>query len=331
MTEHVELAYARTVTGAQGRNVEGGVSFYNKPTDVRNLYVAMTRGTAMNEAFIVTSGEQTAVDVFAQSIATDWIDLPAHARRAELRDERPHCPGLLDGREFRELLEQRYEIVSTIEHAEKTLQRLPGERQQAERAKATDEKAITDRAAAYGAAEDVLANYDRPLHRRKHATEITAARLDTERLPSGVKAAENELSVAGSKLDGLRQEQVQAKADLRRRPDLETKIDEIDDRLDHDLRIRTRITRLEPPDTIVNTIGDRPAPGPAAPQWDTAAGRLAQHQAAFEITDGVGRLPRALERNAYIESRADVQDLILPLVQPPPARRLRIESGGIEL
>ena len=101
VAKHVELAYARTVMGAQGRNVQGGASFYDKPTDVRNLYVAMTRGTGMNEAFMVTTGEQTAVDVFAQSIATGWIDLPAHARRAELRDEKPHRPGLLDGEQLR--------------------------------------------------------------------------------------------------------------------------------------------------------------------------------------------------------------------------------------
>ncbi len=145
----------------------------------------MTRGSGMNEAFMVFSGEQTAVEVFAQSIATDWIDLPAHARRAELRDEKPHRPGLLDDRQLRELLEQRYDIASTIEHAEKTLQRLPSERQQAERAKATAEKTITDKSAAYGVSEDVLANCDRPLHRRKHATEIAAARLDIERLPGG--------------------------------------------------------------------------------------------------------------------------------------------------
>ena len=182
VAEHVELAYACTVMGAQGRNVQGSASFYERPTDVRNLYVAMTRGTSINEAFMVVTGEQTAADVFAQSIATDWIDLPAHARRAELHDEKPHRPGLLDGTQLRELLEQRHDIASTIEHAENTLQRLPAERQQAERAKATAEKAITEKTATYRVAEDVLANYDRPLHRRKHATEITAARLDIERL-----------------------------------------------------------------------------------------------------------------------------------------------------
>ena len=81
----------------------------------------------------------------------------------------------------------------------------------------------------------------------------------------------------------------------------------------------------------LNTIGDRPAPGPAARQWDAAAGRLAQHQTAYDITDGVGRLPRALERSAYIASREDVEDLISPLAQPAVGRRMQIESRGIEL
>ncbi len=331
VTEHVELAYARTVMGAQGRNVQGGASFYDKPTDVRNLYVAMTRGTAMNEAFMVVNGEQTAADVFAQSIATDWIDLPAHARRAELRDEKPHRPGLLDGRQLRRLLEQRFDVVATIEDAENTLRRMPAERQQAERAKTAAEKTITEKTAAYRVAEGVLANCDRPLHRRKHATEIAAARLDVQRLPAAVKAADEELHVAVGKLEHLRQLESQAKATLRHRPDFEAKIDEIDGRLDHDLRIRTRITRLEPPDAIVNTIGDRPAPGPAARRWDIAAGRLAQHQAAFDIADGLGRPPRALERNAFIASREDVEDLILPVAQPTRGRRMPIESRGIEL
>ncbi len=256
----------------------------------------------------VATGEQTAVDVFAQSVATDWIDLPAHARRAELRDEKPHRPGVLDGVQLRELLEQRFDIAATIEQAESTLQRMPAERQQAERAKTAAEKAITDKSAAYRAAEDVLANYDRPLHRRKHATEIAEARLDIERLRGGVKAAYDELGVAVSKLDRLRQAEAQAKANLRRRPDFETKIDAIDDLLDHDLRIRTRVTRLEPPDAIVNTIGDRPAPGSTARQWDAAAGRLAQHQAAFDVTDGLGPRTRFLGSNAYTQSRAAVDE-----------------------
>lgn len=82
--EHVELAYAVTTMGAQGRTVRGGVLLIDRATDVRALYVAMTRGTATNEAFIVTDGEDRAVDVFERCLASDWIDQPAVARRAEL-------------------------------------------------------------------------------------------------------------------------------------------------------------------------------------------------------------------------------------------------------
>ena len=316
VAEHVELAYARTVMGAQGRNVQGGASFYDKPTDVRNLYVAMTRGTGMNEAFMVTNGEQTAADIFAQSIATDWIDLPAHARRDELRDEKPHRPGLLDGRHLCELLEQRFDIVATTEHAENTLRWMPHERQQAQHSKASAEKTITDRTAAYRRAEDVLANFDRPLHRRRHAIEIAHARLDIDHLPGVVQAAHDNLDTAADTLERLRHNEAQANENLRRRPEFESKIEAIDERLDHDFRIRTRITRLEQSDAIISTLGDRPAPGPAARNWDTAAGRLAQHQAAFDITDGLGPRPSYLDRNAYTESRAAVEESI-ELIRPP--------------
>ena len=84
VAEHLDLAYARTSAGAQGRTVDVAILYLNGPTDVRNLYVPMTRGRSTNEVFVATTGEQTAVDVVAQSIATDWIDRPALARRAEL-------------------------------------------------------------------------------------------------------------------------------------------------------------------------------------------------------------------------------------------------------
>lgn len=84
VAEHVDLAYARTGAGAQGRTVDVAILYLDGPTDVRNLYVPMTRGRSSNEVFAATVGEQTALDVVAQSIATDWIDRPALARQAEL-------------------------------------------------------------------------------------------------------------------------------------------------------------------------------------------------------------------------------------------------------
>lgn len=85
VVDHVDLAYARTGAGAQGRTVDAGILFLDRATDVRNLYVPMTRGRSTNEVFVATEGEQTALDVIAQSIATDWIDRPALARQAELK------------------------------------------------------------------------------------------------------------------------------------------------------------------------------------------------------------------------------------------------------
>lgn len=79
------------------------------------------------------------------------------------------------------------------------------------------------------------------------------------------------------------------------------------------------------------TVITDPRPAAAARQWDAAGGRLVQHQAAFEITDGLGRRPRVLDRSAYTESRAEVEELLSPLLQLTPARTLQIDVPGIEL
>ena len=96
-----------------------------RPTDVRNIYVPMTRGTETNEAFLVTTGEQTVLDVFIQSLTTDWIDQPAIARQAELNDTKPHRPGLLDGSQLRGMLRSSAtNTTSAIARAEYDLKRL---------------------------------------------------------------------------------------------------------------------------------------------------------------------------------------------------------------
>jgi hypothetical protein len=81
VNEHVELAYAVTAMGAQGRTVDHAITVIDGPTDVRNLYVPMTRGRDTNTAFVATGGnDDSAVERFAHYIGNDWIDLPAHQR-----------------------------------------------------------------------------------------------------------------------------------------------------------------------------------------------------------------------------------------------------------
>ncbi len=130
--EHVELAYATTGMGAQGRTVDAAITVLDGPTDVRNLYVPMTRGRDTNEAFITVTGEQTAVDVFAQCLALDWVDLPAHTRQAELNNQPAHRPGVLDGGQLRDLFEHRQRIETVLAGAKGRVLSVPGGIRQAE-------------------------------------------------------------------------------------------------------------------------------------------------------------------------------------------------------
>jgi hypothetical protein len=314
--------------GAQGRTVHGGGTLFAKPTDVRNLYVAMSRGTGMNEAFIVTTGEQTPADVFAQAIATDWIDLPAHARQAELRDEKQHRHGLLDSGHLRTLIEQRLAINDDLERAVNALHRLPNERRDAEAAIVRSDKTVIDTTGAYERAQDVLDQYDRPFHRRKHETQLARAKQDVEQLPSRVEQALRDVDASAAKLDRLQHVGTSATSILDRRPEMEATIRGIDQRIERDLRIRTRITKAERPAAIIDTLGERPAPGPTARNWDAAAGRLAQHQAAFNIADGLGRRPGYLDHNAYTDSRASIEELLRSL---RPTRAIEREVPAIEI
>ena len=153
----------------------------------------MTRGTEPNEAFLATVGEETALDVFVRSMTTDWIDQPAHTRRDELNNTKPHRPGLLDNSQLRHLVERRFEIVDTLQHAEAATRRAPLERQDARTMLARAEQYLIDQTATLQHAETVLARYDRPLHRRKHQSDIGNARHLVRILPGNIKLAAAEV------------------------------------------------------------------------------------------------------------------------------------------
>lgn len=320
VSEHVELAYAHTVMAAQGRNVYGGILFAERPMDVRTLYVALSRGMAVNEAFFAVSGEQTALDVMVQSMTADWIDLPATSRRAELHGTEPHRPGLIDGPVLRQLIEERHAIVTSLERADAFLRALPAQRRTLERDIADAQQSIAHVSAEYRRAQSVIDTHDRPLRRRKHEFEIDAARRELRRQPEIARRAEGAIEAAEAELSRLTTEAARSKSTLDRRLELEATVAEIDGRLAHDLRVRTRIARLEQPITITATLGPRPRDAQEAGQWDQAAGRLHQHQAALETPGDVGPRSPSLDRTAYVPTRVGIYDLAHPGQQPrPPA------------
>ena len=115
------------------------------------------------------------------------------------------------------------------------------------------------------------------------------------------------------------------------RPAVESQIAEIDDQLADDLRVRTRVARVEQPEAVVAVLGERPLPGADARSWDEASGLVLQHQAAFDIADGIGHYPGSRAGRAYIESYARVAEVVAPYEPAPPATEVEIEGFGVEL
>jgi exodeoxyribonuclease V alpha subunit len=83
--QHVELAYATTVHGAQGETVTRAHVALTDSTGAASAYVAMTRGRASNTAHLVAETLDDAKRQWIDAFARDRSDLgPAHARDAAL-------------------------------------------------------------------------------------------------------------------------------------------------------------------------------------------------------------------------------------------------------
>ena len=307
--EYVELAYATTGMGAQGRTVDAAITVLDGPTDVRNLYVPTTRGRETNEAFITVTGEQTAVDVFSQCLALDWIDLPALTRRGELNNQPAHRPGLLDGRQLRDLFEDQHRVEVVLVGAEGRVLSVPGGIKQAQRERADAIDKIERAGAETAAAQKVLDRYDRPLHRRKHTSEIHNADIAISNAKVVIEGAEETIERADLRIVTLKTHLVEARAVLADRAPLDNRLADIDQQLGDDLRIRTRIVSLEQPDHIVDVIGERPTPGSPAREWDRVAGQLDQHLDAYQH-DGIGT--DAIDRTTETMRLQQIEQIIQP-------------------
>jgi len=317
VTEHIDLGYATTGHGAQGRTVRHAVVFLEGPTDVRNLYVPMSRGTHGNHAYIATSGEQTALDVFTQSLATDWIDVPALTRQAELNDTKPHRAGMLDGDTARDLLERRYARTRELRDAEAVVQRSPSALAAAREELAKAERQVAERSAQLEDAHAFLDRYDRPLRRRGRGSDLYSARQKVGWLPKEIDGLRLGVVRAAEKIGSVEQERAAAEEWLRTRHTDEAAVRAIDERLARDAHIRSRVARIEQPAGVVSVLGARPKPGPDSRAWDLAAGQIDQHRAAFGIEDGLGPHPTYMEPSAYKENWNHLYRM-LPAASPTP-------------
>jgi exodeoxyribonuclease V alpha subunit len=104
--DHVELAYASTVYGAQGATTEAAHLLVGEHTGAAGAYVAMTRGREHNTAHLVAETPQAARNQWIEVFNRDRADLgPAHAARLAAREaaayatHRPQAVALSDLRD----------------------------------------------------------------------------------------------------------------------------------------------------------------------------------------------------------------------------------------
>ncbi len=328
--DHVALAYAQTSHASQGRTVDRSILVLDGPTDVRGLYVPMTRGRHHNDAYIVTTGEVTAADVFAESLTRSWIDQPAVARQAVLPGHNLHRPGTVPGPEVRALLDEKAALNDVLDRLERDLAHLPRdlERAQAERTRAV--LALREMRIEMEQATETIETRDRLLRRRGHETEIANAHDTIERLPGQIQSRQVDIRELDERIDDLAERLDRAERTNDRAPKMYRKIDDINARLGDDRYVRHLQMRHSPPCHIVEAIGERPYGGQAAHLWDHTAAQLDQHRAAFGIAipdDPWEQLPRALQDSANITNDAIRQ--LRRIQQPEHTRDLEGPSLGI--
>ena len=290
VAEHVQLGYAQTSHASQGRTVDRSILLLDGPTDSRGIYVPMTRGRHHNDAFIVTNDQDTAVEIFANSVANNWIDRPVVARQAELAAPTPDIdlrrrPGCLPGRELRNLFDQRAELFATLDQLDRDLPHLSDDYNRTVEQRTQLEASAKKLETELSTARQVLADHDRPLRRRGHETEIAAAKRTIERNPVQIESARTEHAHLTDRLSDLDHKLTQAEKLNERRPEMNTKLEDIDQRLLDDRRNRSRGAAIDQPGHVIDALGARPDTGKTRHAWDIAAGTLDQHHNAYSQID----------------------------------------------
>ena len=294
VAEHVQLGYAQTSHAAQGRTVDRSILLLDGPTDSRGIYVPMTRGRHHNDAYIVTNGQDTATEIFANSVANNWIDRPAVARQTELATPTPdiehgHRPGTLPGHQLRNLFDQRSELLATLNQLDHDLKHLSSDYNRTLQQRKQPDAQATKPIAELQTARQVLAEHDRPLRRRGHETEIAKAKRVVEQHPGHIERARAEHAQLTDKLSDLDRKLTRAETQNERRPQMNTQLDDIDQRLIDDRRNRSRSAVIDQPAHVIETLGARPDSGKTRHAWDIAAGTLDQHQTAYGNAMGTGK------------------------------------------
>lgn len=287
VADHVELAYAETSLANQGRTVDRSFLYLDGPTDARGIYVALTRGRATNEAFVVLRGEETPADVIAEALTRSWADEPAIVHLAASRQESDGAERwnslMLDGPTLRSLKERDLELTRTLD---------PWDRQFAERSLDAARLAANSAATAIRKAEDRAAHHQaeldrfdgRPLAKRLHRDEIATV---TARLAVAVADADRgqrELVDRRSAVRSFEERIRELTLTPVERKELERQHREVQRQLGLDLDARGGAALAgEADEVVLARLGPVPLDETGREMWKDTAGRIEQHRAAYDV------------------------------------------------
>ncbi|MGH9164245.1 MAG: hypothetical protein ACRDZW_01880, partial [Acidimicrobiales bacterium] len=320
VAHHLQLAYAETSHANQGRTVDRSLLYLDAPTGTAGIYVPLTRGRESNEAFVVLADEQTPGEVVAESLSRHWIDRPAIAVRAER--PQPDAPGdgdgrskleqPLDGADVRRLIERNVELeramVTTrgeLQVARHLVRSISDDIVKLRASISNDEKRLAT-------ARRTIADFDRPVLRRRHRVEVDGARAQLGWLPAEIERQRSLLSGLKAQEPDAAQRLADAKAAKETQPRYLAERAMVRFQLDQDSRVRGERIGVRPPAVVVKHLGSKPQHGASAHLWSNAAGRLAQHRAAFPQQSPalLGREPRMVEDDAYASSHRAATEAI---------------------
>lgn len=286
VAEHVELGYAQTSHAVQGRTVDHSILILDGATDARGIYVPLTRGRHVNEAFVTVEPEHTITETLEAVLQRDWVDRPAITHM-----ETQSRPGALAPDHLRDMVEELAAAKNTISRIEYNLDSLPRRANVLDARLAETESRISQLRSRLGASEAARAELDRPMKRHRNRDAIASHTSRIANITQQIDAARHEGQGYASERSGLRSQLADTNIDATQLPALSSRVETISGELDTDRRIRTRQQRHQPSQSVADHLGHRPTNSEAAKTWDVAAGRVDQHQAAHGISKGLGVNP----------------------------------------
>ena len=179
------------------------------------------------------------------------------------------------------MLDRRSEILEQLVDARETTESFPGAIAAAKKEHRAAEAKLADLRQKLEDAHAAVAEFDRPLKRRRHAGELTSAQRALDELPRRVDAAAGAANAFADRVDQLQSDLANARRAIHDRSPLRPELARLDTSLDRDARARARDARLHVGTDRIDEFGLRPVDVGAGQDWDRTVGEWAQRAVAY--------------------------------------------------